>query len=140
MNCRKIAEKLSKTILIDKVPDEKLSDLVKLIKLLAVPEEDATEDEIRAIKETTNDYKNGETHLYSIDELRKEFLMSRYRLELSKSSKKLHDKSDRITRERIIYVIHELTENPYSYPGIIKLTGYEDTYRVRIVKYRLIFK
>jgi hypothetical protein len=60
--------------LIDKVPDEKLSDLVKLIKLLAVPEEDATEDEIRAIKEATNDYKNGETHSYSINELRKEFL------------------------------------------------------------------
>ena len=60
--------------LIDKVPDEKLSDLVKLIKLLAVPEEYATEDEIRAIKEATNDYKNGETLSYSIDELRKEFL------------------------------------------------------------------
>ncbi|MEH7494505.1 hypothetical protein [Neobacillus niacini] len=60
--------------LIDKVPDEKLSDLVKLIKLLAVPEEDPTEDEIRAIKEATKDYKNGETHSYSIDELRKEFL------------------------------------------------------------------
>jgi hypothetical protein len=60
--------------LIDKVPDEKLSDLVKLIKLLAAPEEDPTEDEIRAIKEATNDYKNGETLSYSIDELRKEFL------------------------------------------------------------------
>jgi mRNA interferase RelE/StbE len=66
--------------------------------------------------------------------------MSRYRLELSKSSKKFLDKSDRITRGRIINVIHALTENPYSYPGIIKLTGYEDTYRVRIGKYRVIYQ
>jgi mRNA interferase RelE/StbE len=66
--------------------------------------------------------------------------MSRYRLELSKSSKKFLDKSNRVTRERIINVIHALSENPYSYPGIIKLTGYEDTYRVRIGKYRLIYQ
>lgn len=66
--------------------------------------------------------------------------MSRYRLELSKSSKKFLDKSDRITRERIINVIHALSENPYSYPGIIKLTEYEDTFRVRIGKYRLIYQ
>jgi mRNA interferase RelE/StbE len=66
--------------------------------------------------------------------------MSRYRLELSKSSKKFLDKSNRVTRERIINVIHALSENPYSYPGIIKLTGYEDTYRVRIGKFRLIYQ
>jgi mRNA interferase RelE/StbE len=66
--------------------------------------------------------------------------MSRYRLELSKSSKKFLDISDRITRERIINVIHALSENPYTYPGIIKLTGYEDTFRVRIGKYRLIYQ
>jgi mRNA interferase RelE/StbE len=66
--------------------------------------------------------------------------MTRYLLELSKSSIKFLDKSDRITRERIINVIHALTENPYSYPGIIKLTGFEDTYRIRVGKYRLIFQ
>lgn len=60
--------------LIDRVPEEKLSDLVKLIKLLAIPEEEATMDEIRAIKEASNDYTNGETHSYSMDELRKEYL------------------------------------------------------------------
>lgn len=66
--------------------------------------------------------------------------MSRYRLELSKSSKKFLDKSDRVTRERIINVIHALSENPYSYPGIIKLVGYEDTYRLRIGKFGVIFQ
>jgi mRNA interferase RelE/StbE len=66
--------------------------------------------------------------------------MSRYRLELSKSSKKFLDKSDRVTRERIINVIHALSENPYSYPGIVKLVGYEDNYRIRIGKFRVIFQ
>lgn len=65
--------------------------------------------------------------------------MSNYLLELSKSSKKFLDKSDRITRERIINVLHALTENPFSYPGIIKLTGFEDTYRVRAGRYRIIY-
>ena len=66
--------------------------------------------------------------------------MSRYLLELSKSSKKFLTKSDRVTRERIINVLHALTENPFSYPGIVKLSGYEDTYRVRVGKYRIIYQ
>lgn len=66
--------------------------------------------------------------------------MSRYTLELSKSSLKFLGKSDRITRERIINVIHALTENPYSYPGTTKLTGFVDTYRVRVGKYRVIYQ
>jgi mRNA interferase RelE/StbE len=66
--------------------------------------------------------------------------MSRYSLELSKSSIKFLDKSDRVTRERIINLIHALSENPYSFPGIIKLAGYEYTYRVRIGKYRVIYQ
>ncbi|SEM71972.1 mRNA interferase RelE/StbE [Mesobacillus persicus] len=65
--------------------------------------------------------------------------MSKYSLELSKSSKKFLDKSDKVTRERIINVLHALTENPYSYPGIIKLIGYHDIYRIRIGKYRIIY-
>ncbi|WP_412733876.1 type II toxin-antitoxin system RelE family toxin [Heyndrickxia sporothermodurans] len=66
--------------------------------------------------------------------------MSKYILELSKGSKKFLDKSDKITRERIINVIHALTENPYSYAGTIKLTGYENIYRVRVGKYRIIYQ
>lgn len=62
--------------LIDKVPDEKLSDLVKMIKLLAIPEEEPSDSEIKAIKEARNEYENGETLSYSIDNLRKEFLES----------------------------------------------------------------
>ena len=66
--------------------------------------------------------------------------MSRYLLELSKGSKKFLTKRDRVTRERIINVLHALTENPFSYPGIVKLSGYEDTYRVRVGKYRIIYQ
>lgn len=60
--------------LIDKVPDEKLSELVKLIKLLVIPEEVPTEEEVEAIKEARYEYENGKTHAYSIEDLRKEFL------------------------------------------------------------------
>jgi hypothetical protein len=60
--------------LIDQVPDEKLSELVRLIKPLAIPEEVPTKDEVEAIKEARREYENGETHSYSIEDLRKEFL------------------------------------------------------------------
>lgn len=60
--------------LIDSVPDEKLSDLVKLIKHLTIPEEEPTDGEIKAIKEACEEYDNGETKCFTIDELRKEFL------------------------------------------------------------------
>ncbi len=71
---------------------------------------------------------------------RNSWIMSRYKLELSRSSKKFLQKNDRVTRERIINVIHALTENPFSYPGMIKLSGFDDTYRVRVGKYRLIYQ
>lgn len=60
--------------LIDQVPDEKLSELVRLIKPLAIPEEVPTDDEVEAIKEARYEYENRETHSYSIEDLRKEFL------------------------------------------------------------------
>lgn len=63
--------------------------------------------------------------------------MNRYLLELSKSALKFLNKSDRKT---IINVLHALTENPYSYPGTIKLTGFADTFRIRIGKYRIIYQ
>lgn len=60
--------------LIENVPDEKLSELVKVIKFFSIPEEEPTDDDIKAIKEACKEYKNGETLSYSIDELRKELL------------------------------------------------------------------
>lgn len=66
--------------------------------------------------------------------------MSKYTLGLSRSSKKILDKSDRIIKERIINVIHATTENPYSYLGAIKLSGFDSIYRVRVGKYRIIYQ
>ncbi|MCC3356761.1 hypothetical protein [Bacillus sp. REN16] len=60
--------------LIEAVPDEKLSELVKMIKLLTMPEDEPTKTEINAISVSRSEYENGETYSYTIDELRKEFL------------------------------------------------------------------
>jgi hypothetical protein len=60
--------------LIETIPDEKLSELVKMIKLLTISEEKPTESEIKAINEARLEYENGETLSYTIDNLRKEFL------------------------------------------------------------------
>lgn len=60
--------------LIEAVPDEKLPDLVKLIKSLSMPEEEPTEDEVKAIEKANKEYENGKTYTYTINELRKTFL------------------------------------------------------------------
>lgn len=60
--------------LIDKIPDEKLSELVKIIKYLGLTEEEPSGCEIEAINEARKEYENGETLLYTIEDLRKEFL------------------------------------------------------------------
>ncbi len=60
--------------LIETVPDEKLHELEKMIKILTMPEEEATEDEIKAIEAARKEYENGETYSFTIDQLRKKFL------------------------------------------------------------------
>jgi hypothetical protein len=60
--------------LIETIPDEKLSELVKMIKLLTISEEKPTESEIKVINEARLEYENGETSTYTIDNLRKKFL------------------------------------------------------------------
>jgi hypothetical protein len=58
--------------LIETVPDEKLDELVRIIKLFTISEEEPTEDEVQAINEARNEYETGETLQYTIDQLRKE--------------------------------------------------------------------
>jgi hypothetical protein len=60
--------------LIDKVPDEKLSELAKIIKVLTKSEDEPTEEEIEAKVQANKEYENGETYSYTIEELRKEYL------------------------------------------------------------------
>lgn len=66
--------------------------------------------------------------------------MNKFSFELSKSTEKFLNKSDKATRERIFNIIYGIVENPYSYNGTIKLTGYDNLYRVRVGKYRIIYR
>ncbi|WP_066299349.1 type II toxin-antitoxin system RelE family toxin [Bacillus sp. FJAT-29937] len=63
-----------------------------------------------------------------------------YKLEFSKQSKKFIEKQDQTTKKRIRNILLSLAENPYSHSDTIKLTGYVNVYRVRIGKYRILYK
>lgn len=58
----------------------------------------------------------------------------------SKQSKKFIEKQDQTTKKRIRNILLSLAENPYSHSNTIKLTGYENLYRARIGKYRVLYK
>lgn len=47
--------------LIETVPEEKLDELVKVIKLFAISEEEPTDDEVQAINEARKEYETGQT-------------------------------------------------------------------------------
>ena len=63
-----------------------------------------------------------------------------YKLEFSKQSKKFIDKQDQTTKKRIRNILLSLAESPYSHMNTIKLIGYENLYRARIGKYRILYK
>jgi hypothetical protein len=59
--------------LVDKIPEAKLSELRKTLLIMAMPEEEATEEELAAIQEGKKEFANGEFHTYeSIDDLRRD--------------------------------------------------------------------
>lgn len=61
--------------LVDKIPEAKLSELRKTLLIMGMPEVEATEDELEAIKRGLQEIENGEYHTYeNIDELRKDLL------------------------------------------------------------------
>lgn len=61
--------------LVDKIPVAKLSELRKALLVMGMPEVEATEDELEAIKRGLQEIENGEYHTYaSIDELRNDLL------------------------------------------------------------------
>lgn len=61
--------------LVDKIPVAKLGELRKALLMMGMPEVEATEDELEAIKRGLQKIKNGEYHTYgSIDELRNDLL------------------------------------------------------------------
>lgn len=65
-----------------------------------------------------------------------------FEIRFSKVAGKYLKKLDRITKERIKKSLLELAENPYEVKNldIKKLAGYEDSYRLRVGKYRALYK
>lgn len=61
-----------------------------------------------------------------------------YGIRFSKDAGKYIKKLDRITKERIKKSLLILAENPYEINlNVGKLAGYENSYRLRVGKYRL---
>ena len=65
-----------------------------------------------------------------------------FEIRFSKVAGKYLQKLDRTTKERIKKSLLELAENPYVVKNldVKKLAGYEDSYRLRIGKYRALYK
>lgn len=65
--------------------------------------------------------------------------MEKFRIEISASAEKALKKIPKKDLGRIIEVIQHLAISPYP-PGSRKLSGEEDTYRVRQGNYRIIYQ
>jgi mRNA interferase RelE/StbE len=62
-----------------------------------------------------------------------------YHISLPKPVQKQLDRFSQKQRQRIIRQLHLLAENPRP-DGVKKLKGYENTYRLRVGDYRIIYK
>jgi mRNA interferase RelE/StbE len=65
-----------------------------------------------------------------------------FEIRFSKGVGKYLQKLDRTTIERIKKSLLELAENPYEVKSleVKRLAGYEDSYRLRVGKYRALYK
>jgi mRNA interferase RelE/StbE len=64
--------------------------------------------------------------------------MASYRVEVSATAEKQLKKLSRDDRIRVLRAIQNLAETPRP-PGCRKLQGYDDVYRIRIGKYRVLY-
>lgn len=60
--------------LFEAVPQSKWKEIEKHLKILAMPEEIPTQEELDAIKQGREEIANGESTLYTIDEFKRAFL------------------------------------------------------------------
>lgn len=61
--------------LVDKIPESNLSELRMMLLKMAIPEVEATQDEIEAIERGRQEIANGESTLYtSFEELEKDIM------------------------------------------------------------------
>jgi mRNA interferase RelE/StbE len=64
--------------------------------------------------------------------------MDSYRIEIKPSASKELEKLPRQIIPRIVAAIRELARDPHS-QGVKKLTGFENTYRIRVGDYRILY-
>ncbi|MXV95166.1 MAG: type II toxin-antitoxin system RelE/ParE family toxin [Gemmatimonadetes bacterium] len=64
--------------------------------------------------------------------------MGRYEVEVSRTAEKQLRKLPRDDQERVVHRMLLLAEDP-SPRGARKLTGYDDVYRVRVGRYRILY-
>lgn len=64
--------------------------------------------------------------------------MRHYEVEVSRTAEKQLRKLARGDQERVVRKMLLLAEDPFP-PGTRKLTGYDDVYRVRVGRYRILY-
>lgn len=64
--------------------------------------------------------------------------MARYSLEISATAERQLKRLPRRDLGRVVDAIQALADQPYP-PGCRKLTGYRDTYRIRVGVYRVLY-
>jgi len=64
--------------------------------------------------------------------------MTRYRIEVSATAERQIRKLPRADQIRVIRLIQSLSSEPRP-PGCRKLTGYDDVFRVRLGRYRVLY-
>jgi mRNA interferase RelE/StbE len=64
--------------------------------------------------------------------------MAKYKVEISRTGEKQLKKLSRDDQKRVVAAILDLAENPLP-KGSRKLTGYEDVYRVRVGRFRILY-
>ena len=64
--------------------------------------------------------------------------MARYKIELSQSAERQLKKLSRDDQHRVAKAMLSLTEDPYP-KGSRKLTGYDDVFRIRVGRYRILY-
>ncbi len=64
--------------------------------------------------------------------------MRHYEIEVSRTAEKQLRKLARDDQERVVCRMLLLAEDPFQ-PGTRKLTGYDDVYRVRVGRYRILY-
>jgi mRNA interferase RelE/StbE len=64
--------------------------------------------------------------------------MAKYKVEISRTAEKQLKKLSKDDQKRVVAAILDLAENPLP-KGSRKLTGYEDVYRVRVGRFRILY-